>query len=254
MLKYDLIILIFACDTIEKYKNQIETITLTWGKKAEEYNNILILYFLGEEKTNYFKDSNNIKYINLEGVSNDYLSASYKQFLGMKYIYENYKVKFIISIGTDTYINVPKLLLFINNYDHMDNLYIGGHGDKRRIGDKEYYFHSGGPGFILSYDCLSKIYDLLPNIMEDWINVCNQNEVPYLIVGCDVAISYYIQQPEINSKIIIIEDYSFINCNYQGSGCCNNLVNINNIISCHSLNENEFYDFTDILNKNNYFI
>lgn len=254
MKEYDLIILIFACDTIEKYKKQIEIINLTWGKKCEEYDNILILYFLGEEKTNYFKDDNNIKYINLNGVKNDVLSASYKQFLGLKYIYENYKPKFIISIGTDTYLNIPKLLSFINNYDHMDNLYIGGHGMECYIGDKNYYFHSGGPGFIITYNCLSKIYDSLYNLMENWINVCNQNKVSYLIVACDVAISYYLQQPEINSKIIKIEDLSFLACNYKGLQCHHNMINMNNIISCHFMNENDFYDFTDILNKNNYFI
>ena len=110
----DLIILVFACYTIEHYRNQIEIINTTWGAKCETYKNIKILYFLGEEKVTGFNDTDCIKYINLDGVKNDYLSASYKQFLGMKYIYENYKTKFIISIGTDTYLNIPKLLLYIN--------------------------------------------------------------------------------------------------------------------------------------------
>lgn len=254
MKEYDLIILIFACDTIEKYKKQIEIINLTWGKKCEEYDNILILYFLGEEKTNYFKDYNNIKYINLNGVTNDHLSASYKQFLGMKYIYENYKTKFIMCIGTDTYLNIPKLLSFINIYNHMDNLYIGGDGMSRQIGHKEYYFHSGGSGFILSYNCLTKIYDSLYNLMENWINVCDQNNVSYLINACDIAISYYLQQPEINSKIIKINDLSFLACNYKGAPCYRNLIIMDNIISCHFMDENDFYNFTEILNKNNYYI
>ena len=100
-----------------------------------------------------------IKYINLQGVKNDYLSASYKQFLGMKYIYENYKTKFVICVGTDTYLNIPKLISYINNFDYTDFLYIGGHGCERQIGTKKYYFHSGGPGFIITYNILKKIYD-----------------------------------------------------------------------------------------------
>jgi len=30
----DLVIVVFACDTVEKYKRQIETINSTWGKNA----------------------------------------------------------------------------------------------------------------------------------------------------------------------------------------------------------------------------
>ena len=105
----DLIVLVYACYTVSKYKKQIEIMNSTWVKKCETYKNIKVLYFLGEEKIHGFNDTDCIKYINLFGVKNDYLSASYKQFLGMKYIYENYKTKFIICLGTDTYLNIPKL-------------------------------------------------------------------------------------------------------------------------------------------------
>ena len=249
----DLIILVYACYTLEKYKNQIEIINVTWGRKCETFNNIKILYFLGEEKINGFNDTECIKYINLQGVKNDYLSASYKQFLGMKYIYENYKTKFVICVGTDTYLNIPKLISYINNFDYTDFLYIGGHGCERQIGTKKYYFHSGGPGFIITYNILKKIYDFLPNLMEHWINLCNVNNISYLIPSCDVAISYYLQQPDINVKIIKNE-LSFLHCNYKGLPCHPNQVNMINIISCHLMNKVDFYNFTNILRNNNFFI
>ena len=113
MEEYDLIILVYACYTIEKYKTQINVINKTWGKKCETYKNIKILYFLGEQKLTEFYDTEFIKYVNLSCVKDDYLSASYKQFLGLKFVYENYKSKFIICLGTDTYLNIPKLLLYI---------------------------------------------------------------------------------------------------------------------------------------------
>jgi hypothetical protein len=254
MFDCDLIILVYACDTIPKYKRQIDIINATWGKKCEEYTNIKLIYFLGEEKTHFFNDTDNIKYINLVGVNNDYLSASYKQFLGLKYIYENYKPKFIICVGTDTYLNIPKLLLFINKFDYTDCLYIGGHGDERQIGSKMYYFHSGGPGFIITYNTLEKIYKLLNTLMEDWIHVCNINNVGGgLVAACDVAISYYLQQPNINVKIIKSDYLSFINCNYLGVPCHRHQVNMKTLISCHLMNETDFYNFTQILNKNNHF-
>jgi hypothetical protein len=150
---YDLIILIFACYTITKYKEQINILNETWVKKCSEYKNIKVLYFLGEQKIDQFIDTQTIKYINLIGIKDDYFSASYKQFLGLKYVKENYNTKFIICLGSDTYLNIPKLLLYIKNFDHNDNLYIGGHGCVREICSKKYYFHSGGPGFIITYGC-----------------------------------------------------------------------------------------------------
>ena len=163
---------------------------------------------VGEQKIHGFDDTDCITYINLPGVKDDYLSASYKQFLGMKYIYENYKTKFIICCGTDTYLNIPKLLLYINTFDYNDCLYIGGHGCNRQIGGKNYYFHSGGPGFIITYNCLKKIYNLLDNLMEKWINICNIDKMQRRIPSCDVAISYYLQQSYISC--CDLEAYDFL--------------------------------------------
>jgi hypothetical protein len=254
MNSYDLIILIFACYTKDKYKEEINNINNTWGKKSQEYSNIKMLYFVGEEHNTDFYNYNNIEYINLPGVKDDYLSASYKQFLGMKYISENYNTKFIFCCGTDTYINIPKLLLFINNFDYEECLYIGSHGCNRQIGNQNYYFHSGGPGFIITQNTLKKIYHLLEFIMNDWTNRCNIYNVQYLIVACDVAISYYLQQPGYDIKIIKTNDLSLINCNYLGYPCHCNEIDINNIISCHYMKTHDFYDFTNILNENNYFV
>ena len=57
-----------------------------------------------------------------------------------------------MCIGSDVYINIPKLLLYINTLDYNDCLYIGGHGDERIFASERYYFHSGGPGFITKFD------------------------------------------------------------------------------------------------------
>lgn len=250
----ELIILVYACNTIEKYKNEIDIINRTWGAECEKLTNIKVLYFLGEEQKSIHNDSKNIKYINLLNVNNDYLSASYKQFIGLKYIYENYVTKYIICVGTDTYLNIPKLISYVRRYDNKEKLYIGGHGCERDIGGKKYYFHSGGPGFIITQSVLKEIYEILPNLMEDWIKICNENNIIGLIPACDVAISYYLQQPSINVKIIKTNDLSFINCNYLGYPCHAHQVDMSNIISCHMMNEMDFYNFTNILINNNYFM
>lgn len=254
MEQYDLIILIFACYTITKYKEQINLLNKTWVEKCKDYKNVKVLYFLGEQKIDEYVDTEHIKYINLIGVNNDYLSATYKQFLGLQYIKENYNSKFVIAVGSDTYLNIPKLMLYINKFDYNDNLYIGGHGCVREICSKKYYYHSGGPGFIITHGCLIKLYSILPTLIDSWIKLCSTDNIVHLTTACDVAISYYLQQPNIDSKIIKTNDLSFLHCNYQGYPCHINQVEMSNIISCHLMSPIDFINFTNILNSNNFFI
>ena len=258
MEEYSLIICVYACDTIEKYKKQILKLNETWGQVVNQYKNIKLLFFLGEDITEFSGEN----YIHLPNIKNDYLSASYKQFLGLKYIYENYKTKFVFCCGTDTYINIPKLMHFITSFNEQDNLYIGGHGAVREICGKQIYFHSGGPGFILSYMCLSKLYPLLENLVENWIKICTENNISSLIPACDVAIAYYLHTAEINTTVYKMTDHSFINCNHKGLincynypyPCCGNKVKMENIISCHSMSLDDFDEFTRILTEKKNFI
>ena len=67
--------------------------------------------------------------------------------------------------------------------------------------------------------------------MNDWINICKLNNIEDLIPACDVAISYYLQQPEINATIIKAVNFTFIGCNYVGNKCCGNQIEIKNLIS-----------------------
>lgn len=254
--EYDLIFCVFGCDSISKYKDEIHAINETWGKKCELYPNIKLLFFLGEKITETSFTGPN--YIHLNDVKDDYLSASYKQFLGLNYIYENYKTKFVMCFGTDTYINIPILLLFIKKFNHNDNLYIGGHGSYTQINNKSVYFHSGGPGFILSYTCLHKIKPILPTIMNEWTRLCNEYKCTELIPACDVSIAYFLQKPNIDSNIIVNNDV-FFNCNHKGYAdnytynCCSNKIKLNEIVSVHNMRINDFHEFTKILVENSYF-
>ena len=253
---HDIVICIFACATVDKYKKEILKINETWGYLAES-KNIKVLYFLGEEPTD-LKDN---KFIYLKDVKNDYLSANDKQNLGLKYICDNYNVKFIYSCGTDTYINVEKLLLYVKDLDENKRLYIGGHGDYRLIGNKKIYFHSGGSGFILSKCSLHYLYPKLYNMTYDWQNICLNESITNLQTGCDIAISYYLQ---VNNFIIeddiVKENDKFYACNYLGYchnntyNCCSQKIDIKKIIACHHMTLTDFDQFTQILRDNNYFI
>ena len=236
MEKKKLIICVYACDKIPKYISEIETINNTWGKLCTD--NIKLLYFLGEKVNPQFTGE---QYINLPNVLDDYASASYKQFLGLKYISENYTTDFVICCGTDTYLNIPKLSLFLNQFDPTENLYIGGHGDVIKIGDKQCYYHTGGPGIILTQHCLRALYPRLNTLMADWLNICNTHNLN-LHTACDVAISYFLQQE--NTIIVKMNDLSFTHCNYHGWPCHQRYVQPRQIIACHTMTPRDFYDFT----------
>ena len=143
----------------------------------------------------------------------------------------------------------------LKNYDSNDNLYIGGHGCNRNILNKNTYFHSGGPGFILTSQALHKIYPIIQDVtifVKNWINICIQsNNATCLIPACDVTIAYIISLPEIQSKIIKLD--GFYHCNYLGIPCHPNQFTFDNIYSCHLMSLHDFDNFTLILKDNDYY-
>jgi len=251
---YDLIFCVFGCATKEAYKKQIIKINETWGKDASSYANIKVLFFLGEEKTDLIDDN---RYIYLDNVDNDYFSCSYKQNLGLKYIYEHFNFKYVFVCGTDTFINIPKIIDYV--YTIPDNkLYIGSGGDYRYVEDRNYFFQSGS-GFILTRSCIQYLYPTLHEITDQWIDVCNKSNVTYLTPCCDVAIGYYLQKDNfIKEENTLIDRELFVIHNFRGNCYRNDIarveVNVNKIVTCHFMNLQDFDDFYELLQKNNYFV
>jgi hypothetical protein len=257
---YDLIFCVFGCPTVEAYKKQILKINETWGKDVNNYSNIKLLFFFGEEKTDLLDDE---KYIYLNGVKNDYMSASYKQNLGLKYIHEHYNYKYVFICGTDTFVNIPKIVNYVSKIQ-LNKLYIGGGGDTRKIKDRSFFFQSGS-GFILTKSCIDYLYPMLNNMVETWIQVCNNGNCRYLHPACDVAIAYFLQKDNfIQEDNILIEEEVFLIYNFRGrcSYVDGNSLYIKpeseldktKIITCHFMNLNDFDDLYKILQENNYFI
>jgi len=244
---------IFGCATVDKYKQEILKINETWGKTADELG-VKILFFLGEEKTDLIDDS---KYIYLNNIDNTHSSAAHKQYLGLKYIHDNYDADFIFICGTDTYPNIKKLLLYLTQFDSNEKLYIGSDDGYRDIGISNIRFHTGG-GFLISKGILNELYPLLDNLQNEWTNICNNNECSYLIDACDVSIAFFISK--LNDVKLIDKENSFYGCNYKGLAnnntleCCSNKIKINEILSCHHMTLSDFDEYTSILIKNNYFI
>lgn len=227
---YDIIFCIFSCATIERYRNELLKIEETWGLKARKMN-YKVLFFLGEEKTDLIGED----YIYLNGVQNDYLSASYKQNLGLKYIYENYECNYIYICGTDTYVVLDNLQVYLTNCNPKENISIGA-GTTRKIEDRDSYYHSGGGGIVISYEALSEIYPFLKNMVISW-GLVPKNHGWDLSAASDVCLCYYLNKTL--SHKFIKEDELFFNWNYTTLK--------RNIIGCHEMTLQNFDDYTKII-------
>jgi hypothetical protein len=268
---YRLIVGVYACATVDKYIHQLRTVQQTWGRLcnvnestvSDDIPNrvidlvrgkVKLLFFIGEHYsgTEFVGD----EFIRLPNVNDDYLSASYKQYMGLKHIYENFTFDFTVCCGTDTFLNIPKMLTFLCDYMPTDNLYIGGHGCHRMLYGTKYYFHSGGPGFVLTRECLSKLYPKLirSDVVGDWLNICHESNALELNGACDVSISYYLQQPEINVTIVSFNDLSFRHCNYRGFPCHQLQPDLSKTIACHLMSKEDSNAFMNILINNDFFV
>jgi hypothetical protein len=255
---YELIFCVYGCATIEKYKKEIEKINETWGKRSKSFPNVKLLYFLGEEPVEGFDGE---EYIYLKGVENDYMSSTYKQYLGLKYIYENYRYSFVFMCGTDTYVNVDKMLYLIKCYHPSEKLYIGGHGYNRTIGDINCYFHDGGGGILVTSALLESLYPLLEDLQRKWIIVCKKNKLTEVVHSADVGIVYFLYKYVSNYKIITLDEL-FKHCSHKGitydlnnafKQCCKK-IDITKIVTCHRMLPEDFDEYTKLLIENNYYV
>jgi hypothetical protein len=257
-----IVICVFACVTIEKYRLQVDKINETWGARAKLFEFVEVLFFLGEEQTAYQGE----QYVYIPRVQNDYLSATYKQNLGLKYVYEKYKcMEFVFVCGTDTYINIDRLVYFLSFFRADEKIYIGGHGTEdefnKQLKVKQHY---GGAGFILTRKCVSILYPLFDDMTRNWIYLCKSNDQEKLIPCCDYCIALHAKLFDFTMETYVLHFYE---CNHKGmidvSGlngyysiyeCCVNKMNHAKLISCHNMSLEDFDEFTEILVSNNYFM
>lgn len=257
---YDLVIGILACDTDQVYCDRIQNIKNTWYSTAKHFSNVKVLFFLGEEIGMEGDDL-----IHLPGVKNGHSCLSYKFWNGFNYMYNNFKAKYVAMVDSDVYLNIPKLLKFLNGFDTNKKLYIGGHGDIRKIHGEDVYFYSGGPGCIITTTLLEYLYKKHTNnvdkFMEKWRDICT-HETEHLSDCSDVAIAYLIHMynkysdNESDKIEILRHDQHFFHCNIlRYSGCPNcSQGTIENFISNHCMDHHNFEYLYNVLNYNNHFV
>jgi hypothetical protein len=250
---YTLVFCIFGCDTKPKYRDQILKIEATYAQLPPDVAvQVKFLYFLSSSNTPL--TLRGPQFVHLPNVADDYMSASDKQFHGLRYVSEHYpEAKYVMTFGTDTYVNVPKMLKFLQTVPfnpQEEALLIGGHGDVRQIQGKPVYFHSGGPGIILSAKTLALLAPRCDTAVDTWLSICTPNLRP----ACDVALAYYCQLPDINAKVIKMPGLQMTHCNFRGEPCHPGKITLPHLLSCHLMSLADFDQYTRILRANNYFV
>lgn len=206
-----------------KYQNQLESCYDTWFNDESE-DEVFIEVFIGNFRHSDFPDC-----ISLPNVNEDYESAYHKQFRGLQWLYQNRPADFYMIVGSDTFVDVEKLLDVLEGYNANEDLYLGGHGAMSKVEEKEIYFHSGGGGFILSSCTAKKIVENIERICTHWFEVCTANLRP----AGDVAIAYYLDEMKIEG----IKNENFYSCDNTGYSrgyrCCADKINKDSLITCH---------------------
>ena len=244
-LRSNLVICLLACDSQPKYAAEMKTVQETWGKTAESMG-VPVLYFVGgrDPQTPLPHYGTLDRTIRIS-VRDDYLSAHEKQNLGLRYALDMFNPGFVFCAGADTCVHVVRLLEFLNRFDDNLSLYIGGHGASHNIGSREYYFHSGGAGFVLSRRCLATLYPHLANLASQWREMEGVEKE-----ACDVALSYTLQN-HVDDLQIVKHDTGFFSCNYRGLcyggtyRCCADKIRTEDILTCHHMTAKDVYDFLD---------
>lgn len=210
----------------DQYRQQIDNCKQTWCKDVEN-----VFFFCGINRWEKYPDLVHFD------CQDDELSATYKQWNGMKWLHQHSPSDFYFIVGTDTFVVYKNLIKMLANYDPNQHAYIGGHGDVRKL-DTFVYFHSGGSGFIITHKTMQMIIDKIDDHLLQWTALCHRF-AQYLIYGCDVSIAYLLMKHRVPSYT----EEHFYGCNHKGFAkgkpCCNHIVQESKIISCHYMNGNE---------------
>lgn len=150
----------------------------------------------------------------------DYNSAIEKQFLGLKFMYENSQADWYIFAGCDTYIYTKRMQGLLSNFNCEEPLYIGSKQHSGSFTDLYKtetpckHFASGGPGLILSKKLLKDLYSVLDKCPVIWKNALAEFNEKLHPAASDVALAYVLWK-ELSVFVTFIPDnlsYELYHC------------------------------------------
>lgn len=228
------------------YRDQINACLHTWIPDTEKLG-VRVKIFCGDVISD-------LPIINLLDTGEDVLSATNKQTLGLRYLYENVTADFYFFGGIDNYVITNRILSFLQLCDPTELLYIGGSGEFRELDNEKFYYHSGGAGFILSHALLKVLYEselLSLEANKRWDKICLKNEMK-MHDAPDTMLGYFLFKYVPNT--ITICDDRFISCSMfcysynDGMPCCKVPHDWSRIFTVHYMNYPTLHEFHNYLN------
>ncbi len=210
----------------------------TWAKKGADYG-VRVLFMGDRAAMDYMED----EYVLDLGIADS--DPFLKQNRGLKYAYDVLKTEFVYVCNAKTFVNFHNLMDFVGTLEYGKYVYAGGHGTERRISGVDVYFHSGGPGYILSRSCLRTLMPFFDSMKDKWLSFCDSD----LVEGRDVCLAFYLNQVIGVDVLTVVKSPHFYNCNHHGYcygnsfQCCGGKVVQKEIIGCHHMSPNDMDEY-----------
>lgn len=246
-------IVIFACLTKEKYRQQAEDCFATWVQDALAANCVVRFYCndIPEDLAEEMK----ALCVNVE-FGDSYYSAHFKQWRGLEHMaFELEPCAWYFTCGTDTFLHVAEALKMLELYTTEPNgmrCIGGGKGCEEVNGESVEYF-SGGAGIFLSGAAIEAISEILPEFMYTWLQTeMVYRTTPYKdnLVCTKTLFGASDLQAGVLCKRLGIEEISVGNERMNGDAKFADLADrIRTMISFHNLQHEDFYTSHTLIQK-----
>jgi tetratricopeptide (TPR) repeat protein len=203
-IKYRLSIGLMATLVNDKFKEQILGCQETWAKEGKILN-VPVKYFCGEIRDKEFFHED---IVHLKNVGDDYSSATYKQYYGLRYLLENYPSDFYLIAGSDNYVNIERCLKMLEKYDSKYPFLIGGHGENREIFGYSSHYMTGGAGLFLSHSALLKMAPKFDIYIQEYKKEVKGKDKD----ACDVSICHFAR----SESVTLIKEKELYYCDWKG--------------------------------------
>lgn len=236
--KCKLAFLVFGCATKEKYSNQLNACQETWGKEAESLG-FPVYYVVGKVPENFEVNGHLLSFPN---VGEDLPSVNYKHWWGLhRILNECVDPEFLCICGSDTFPLLKNLTTLIDKFNNNSDIYIGGRGGDRWVGESV-PFVNGGPCIIISRNVCNKIIPYckhMPELWKHYIQIIYKDANNELSWSCDVTLAALLFCLDIHPIFI---DGFYYHKNVCDCEDCRKQLPVRNTYAYHFIQPNEMYN------------
>lgn len=243
-------IVIFACLTKQKYRQQVEDCYATWVQDALQAG--CVVRFYCEEIPADLSEGLKALCENVQ-FGDGYHSALFKQWRGLENMFYSLEpCEWYFTCGTDTFLNVSEGLKMLAEYSGLNkSLCIGGNEGCETVAGTSYKYFSGGAGIFMNASAVDAMCDKLPEFMQWWVynGVVIQEEVKDDCVIRTNVFGASDMQIGILCKWLDIQEISVGIEKMNGSDSFKEAgQRIVSMISIHNLQHDDFYECARLLN------